>query len=44
MHTQNNRNTHAGQSVESSAFDIKKIIFTCLAKWYYFGISVFVCL
>ncbi|MBS7302415.1 MAG: hypothetical protein KIG19_04655 [Bacteroidales bacterium] len=44
MDTQNNSNTHAGQSVESSSFDIKKIIFTCLAKWYYFGISVFVCL
>ena len=44
MDTQNNSNTHAGQSVESSSFDIKKILFTCLAKWYYFGISVFVCL
>ena len=44
MDTQNNSNTQAGQSVESSSFDIKKIIFTCLAKWYYFGISVFVCL
>ena len=44
MDTQNNINTQAGQSVESSSFDIKKIIFTCLAKWYYFGISVFVCL
>ena len=44
MDTQNNSNTHAGQSAESSSFDIKKIIFTCLAKWYYFGISVFVCL
>ena len=44
MDTQNNINTQAGQSVESSSFDIKKILFTCLAKWYYFGISVFVCL
>ena len=44
MDTQNNSNTHAGQSVESSSFDIKKIIFTCLEKWYYFVISVVVCL
>ena len=44
MDTQNNSNTQAGQSVESSSFDIKKIIFTCLEKWYYFVISVVVCL
>ena len=44
MDTQNNSNTQAGQSVESSSFDIKKIIFTCLEKWYYFVISVAVCL
>lgn len=44
MDTQNNINTQAGQSVESSSFDIKKIIFTCLEKWYYFVISVVVCL
>ena len=44
MDTQNNSNTQAGQSVESSSFDIKKIIFTCLEKWYYFVISVFLCL
>ena len=44
MDTQNNINTQAGQSVESSSFDIKKILFTCLEKWYYFVISVVVCL
>ena len=44
MDTQNNINTQAGQSVESSSFDIKKILFTCLEKWYYFVISVAVCL
>ena len=44
MDTQNNSNTQAGQSVESSSFDIKKILFTCLEKWYYFVISVVVCL
>ena len=45
METQNiNTNTQAGQNAESSSFDIKKIIFTCLEKWYYFVISVVVCL
>ena len=43
METQNiNTNTQTGQNTESSSFDIKKILFTCLDKWYYFVISVVV--
>ena len=45
METQNtNINAQTGQNTESSSFDIKKILFACLDKWYYFVASVAVCL